>query len=220
MPRRRALVDCSPAAMTRVSLNAEKQLTVARQAVEMERMKLLGEIGEQEIRLQEAQTRRDREENKEDDAERRRFEQVELEVKWETNIRECQIVGSSNCKEIKDGQQVTDTEVTVTAPLPNTEMAKKWIDLQTAQIAYDLAKGESANPLPEAQATLDKTRFELDQARQALQEVGDALTKDLTTAELNRNAADAAVGKARADLEVAKEAWDIVQIRCRRRESA
>ena len=65
-------------------------------------------------------------------------------------------------------------------------MAKKWIDLQTAQLAYDLAKAESANPLPEAQATLDMARFELDKARQALQEVGDALTKDLTTAELNQ----------------------------------
>ena len=191
-------------------LNANKQLTVAGQAVEMERLKLLGEIGEQEIRLEDARKRvNDASENAKE-AEQKRYERVELEVKWETNIRECQIVGSSNCYEIKDGQ-VGDTKVTVTAPLPNTEMAKKWIDLQTAQLAYDLAKGESANPLPEAQATLDMTRFELDKARQALQEVGDALTKDLTTAELNLNAADAAVGKARADLEIAKEAWDIVQ---------
>ena len=90
-------------------------------------------------------------------------------------------------------------------------MAKKWIDLQTAQLAYDLAKAESANPLPEAQATLEMARFELDKARQALQDVGEALAKDLKTAELNFNAADAAVGKARADLEIAKEAWDIVQ---------
>ena len=192
-------------------LNAEKQLTVARQAVEMERLKLIGEIQQQEIRLQDAQRRVNDAGNDAKEAEQKRLEQVELEVKWEINIRECQIVGSSNCKEIKDGQQVTDTEVTVTAPLPNTEMAKKWIDLQTAQLAYDLAKGESANPLPEAQATLDMARFELDKARQALQEVGDALTKVLTTAELNLNAADAAVGKARADLEIAKEAWDIVQ---------
>ncbi len=191
-------------------LNAEKQLTVARQAVEMERLKLLGEIEQQEIRRQDAQRRVNDAKEDAKEAERKRLKQVELEVKWETNIRECQIVGSSECYEIQDGQ-VSETKVTVTAPLANTEMAKKWIDLQTAQIAYDLAKGESANPLPEAQATLDKTRFELDQARQALQEVGDALTKDLTTAELNRNAADAAVGKARADLEVAKEAWDIVQ---------
>ena len=191
-------------------LNAEAQLNVARRAVELEREKLIGEIQQQENRLKEARNRRNREENKDSDAERRRFEQVSLEVKWETNIRECQIVGSSNCHEIQDGQ-VSDTEVTVTAPLPNTEMAKKWIDLQTAQLAYDLAKGESANPLPEARATLNMAQFELDKARQALQEVGDALTKDLTTAELNRNAADAAVGKARADLEVAKEAWDVVQ---------
>ena len=192
-------------------LNAEKQLTVARQAVEVERMKLLGEIGEQEIRLQDAQRRvNDASNDDEKEAEQKRYDRVELEVKWETNIRECQIVGSSECNAIQDGQ-VSDTKVTVTVPLPNTEMAKKWIDLQTAQLAYDLAKGESANPLPEAQATLDMARFELDKARQALQEVGDALAKDLTTAELNRNAADAAVGKARADLEVAKEAWDVVQ---------
>ena len=191
-------------------LNAEGQLNVAQRAVDMEREKLIGEIQQQENRLKDARNRLNRDENKDSDAERRRFEQVSREVKWETNIRECQIVGSSNCYEIKDGQ-VGETKVTVTAPLQNTEMAKKWIDLQTAQLAYDLAKGESANPLPEAQATLDMTRFELDKARQALQEVGDALTKDLTTAELNRNAADAAVGKARADLEVAKEAWDIVQ---------
>ena len=190
-------------------LNAEGQLNVAQRAVDSELDKLRGEIRDQDNRLKDAQKRLD--EDPESDAEKKRYEQVELEVKWEINIRECQIVGSSNCKEIKDGQQVTDTPVTVTEPLPNTEMAKKWIDLQKAQLAYDLAKGESANPLPEAQATLDMAQFELDKARQALQEVGDALTKDLTTAELNLNAADAAVGKARADLEIAKEAWDIVQ---------
>ena len=189
-------------------LNAEGQLNVARRAVELEREKLLGEIQYQDNRLKDAQKRLD--EDPDDDAEKKRHKQVELEVKWETNIRECQIVGSSNCYAIQDGQ-VSDTEVTVTAPLPNTEMAKKWIDLQKARLAHDLAKGESANPLPEAQATLDMTRFELDKARQALQDVGDALNKDLKTAELEFNAADAAVGKARADLEIAKEAWDIVQ---------
>ena len=186
-------------------LNAGGQLNLAQQAVDLERDKLLGEIQEQEIRLQDAQKRLDG--NSADD----RFKQVELEVKWETNIRECQIVGSSECYEIKEDGQVGETKVTVTAPLPNTEMAKKWIDLQTAQLAYDMATAESANPLPEAQATLEMARFELDKARQALQDVGEALAKDLKTAELNFNAADAAVGKARADLEVAKEAWDIVQ---------
>jgi macrolide-specific efflux system membrane fusion protein len=191
-------------------LNAEKQLTVARQAVEVERMKLLGEIQYQDNRLKDAQKRVNDASGGAKEAEQKRYDRVELEVKWEKNIRECQIVGSSNCHEIQDGQ-VSDTQVTVTAPLPNTEMAKKWIDLQTAQLAYDLAKGESANPLPEAQATLDMARFELDKARQALQDVGDALNKDLKTAELEFNAADAAVGKARADLEIAKEAWDIVQ---------
>jgi macrolide-specific efflux system membrane fusion protein len=191
-------------------LNAEKQLTVARQAVEVERMKLLGEIQYQDNRLKDAQKRVNDASGGAKEAEQKRYDRVELEVKWEKNIRECQIVGSSNCHEIQDGQ-VSDTQVTVTAPLPNTEMAKKWIDLQTAQLAYDLAKGESANPLPEAQATLDMARFELDKARQALQDVGDALNKDLKTAELEFNAADAAVGKARADLEVAKEAWDVVQ---------
>ena len=189
-------------------LNAEGQLNVAQRAVDSELDKLLGEIRDQDNRLKNAQKRLD--EKPDDDAEKKRFKQVAQEVKWETNIRECQIVGSSNCYAIQDGQ-VSDTKVTVTAPLPNTEMAKKWIDLQKARLAHDLAKGESANPLPEAQATLDMAQFELDKARQALQEVGDALAKDLTTAELNRNAADAAVGKARADLEVAKEAWDIVQ---------
>ena len=189
-------------------LNAGGQLNLAQQAVDLEREKLLGEIQEQEIRLQDAQKRLN--DASDEDAERQRYNQVAREVKWETNIRECQVVGSSNCYEIKDGQ-VSDTKVTVTAPLPNTEMAKKWIDLQTAQLAYDMATAESANPLPEAQATLEKTRFELDKARQALQEVEVALTKDLKTAELDFNAADAAVGKARADLEVAKEAWDIVQ---------
>ncbi len=197
-------------------LNAEGQLNVARRAVELEREKLLGEIQHQDNRLKDAEKRvatakRDNGEDSEQHRdELKRSEGVAREVKWETNIRECQIVGSSECYAIQDGQ-VSDTKVTVTVPLPNTEMAKKWIDLQTAQLAYDLAKGESANPLPEAQATLDMARFELDKARQALQEVGDALAKDLTTAELNRNAADAAVGKARADLEVAKEAWDVVQ---------
>ena len=197
-------------------LNAEKQLTVARVAVHMERQKLLDEIKQQEIRLRDAE--RDRDVNCDGDEESKckdatgRYESIALDVRWETNIRHCQIVvdPQGTCYEIRDGQ-VSDTPVTLTAPLPNTEMAKKWIDLQTAQLAYDLAKGESANPLPEAQATLDMARFELDKAQQALQEVGDALTKDLTTAELNRNAADAAVGKAKADLEIAKEAWDVVQ---------
>ena len=191
-------------------LNAGGQLNLAQQAVDLERDKLLGEIQEQEIRLEDAKKRMDDASDDEKEAEKQRYNQVKREVKWETNIRECQIVGSSNCNEIKDGQ-VSDTQVTVTTPLPNTEMAKKWSDLQIARNAFNTAEAESANPLPEARATLDKTRFELDKARQALQEVEDALTKDLTTAELNRNAADAAVGKARADLEVAKEAWDIVQ---------
>ena len=190
-------------------LNAEGQLNVAQRAVDSEREKLLGEIRDQDKRLKDAQERLD--ENPMVDAEKKRFKQVAQEVKWETNIRECQIVGSTECKEIKDGQQVTDTPVTVTEPLSNTEMAKKWLVLQSALLTYDLAKAESANPLPEAQANLEKAGFERDQARQDLQEVGDALTKDLTTAELNLNAADAAVGKARADLEIAKEAWDIVQ---------
>ena len=197
-------------------LNAEKQLTVARIAVHMERQKLLDEIKQQEIRLKDAERDRDVNCDKGDEGECKdatgRYESIALDVRWETNIRHCQIVvdPQGTCYEIRDGQ-VSDTLVTLTAPLPNTLMATKWIDLQTAQLAYDMATAESANPLPEAQATLDKTRFELDQARQALQEVGDALAKDLTTAELNRNAADAAVGKARADLEVAKEAWDVVQ---------
>ena len=192
-------------------LNAEGQLNVAQRAVDSELDKLRGEIQHQENRRKDALKRLNDADEGAKEAEQKRYDRVDLEVKWEINIRECQIVGSSNCKEIKDGQQVTDTPVTVTEPLSNTEMAKKWIDLQKAQLAYDLAKGESANPLPEAEANRDKAQFEFDQALQALQEVGDALTKDLTTAELNLNAADAAVGKARADLEVAKEAWDIVQ---------
>ena len=193
-------------------LNAETQLNVARRAADLERQKLLGEIQQQENRLEDAKRRCD--DNTEPARckdELNRYEGVAGEIRWEKNIRECQIVGSTECYEIKDGQQVTDTLVTVTAPLPNTEMAKKWLDLQSAQLTYDLAKAQSANPLPEAQANLEKAGFELEQARQALQEVGDALTKDLKTAELEFNAADAAVGKARADLEVAKEAWDIVQ---------
>ena len=141
----------------------------------------------------------------------KKYEGVEREVRWEANIRHCQIVGSTECYQLIGDGQVGDTKMTVTAPLANTEMEKLWLDLQAAELADELAKAESANPLPEAQATLDKTRFERDQALQALQDVGDALAKDLKTAELEFNAADAAVGKAKADQEIAKEAWDVVQ---------
>ena len=198
-------------------LNAKGALNQAQRDVESERMKLQGEIKLQETRLQDANSRlaaAEREYGKDSSQYRdelKRYEGVEREVRWEANIRHCQIVGSTECYQIIGDGQVGDTEMTVTEPLPYTEMAKLWFNFLAAQRTHDLAKAESANPLPEAQANLEKAGFERDQAHQALQEVGDALTKDLTTAELNRNAADAAVGKAKADLEIAKEARDIVQ---------
>ena len=91
----------------------------------------------------------------------------------------------------------------------------KWIALQIAQHLHSTwPEGESANPLPEAQATLEMARFELDKARQALQDVGEALAKDLKTAELNFNAADAAVGTAKADLDIGQRGLGCCSIRC------
>lgn len=174
-------------------LNAEKQLSVARQAVEAEKLKLQGEIND-------LNDRKDEEENP----------TAKRNLEWEINIRECQIVGSMVCREIREGQELGNP-YTVTTPLPNTVMSTKWLDLQAAQLAYDLAKAGSANPLPEARASLEKAGFELEQARQALNAVGDELAKAVTTTELNLNAAQAAVGAAQASLEVARENWDTVR---------
>ena len=199
-------------------LNAQNALTDAQNAVVVERSKLLNEIDHQNLRLKGAEDRLNQaksdygEDSDQYRDEERRLAAVALEVRWETNIRLCQLVDppAPGCFEIRDGQ-VTDSPVTVTAPLPNTQMAKLWNALQAAQINFDLAQAQSANPLPEAQANLEQARFDLEQAQQALAAVGDDLTIALATAELTFNAAQAAVAKARADLDVAREAWDIVQ---------
>lgn len=177
-------------------LNAEKQLNVARIAVDTERQKLQNEINEQK--------------NRRDDPES--SERVQQEAKWEINIRECQIVGSTECKQMLEFPQLGEQLPPVTAPLPNTAMATKWLDLQAAQINYDLARAASSNPLPEAQANLEKAGFELEQARQALNAVGEELDSALRTAELEYVAAEAGVSLAQANLGLAREDWDAVRL--------
>jgi macrolide-specific efflux system membrane fusion protein len=192
-------------------LNAQGNLQTAQRAVDEELMKLHNEIFEQNERIKNAQKLID--DDDADEGDRKKAREVTIpEARWEINIRQCQIVGSTECRQMMAYPNLGEKSPSpVTEPLPNTEMARKWIALQTAKVAYDQARAQSANPLPEAQANLEKAGFDLEQARQALQEVESELAKALRTAELNLDAKDAAVGKARDDLDIAKEALDKVQ---------
>ena len=99
----------------------------------------------------------------------------------------------------------------MSAPLPNTHMHSLWLTMQAAQQNYDLAVAQSGGALPEAEATLEKARFNLEQAQTALAEVGQELERAVITAELDRDAKEAAVAQAQADLDNAQEGYDSVQ---------
>ena len=67
-------------------------------------------------------------------------------------------------------------------PPPNTPMAILWasrekakLDLQAAQLALDQGKAQASESLPGAQAELNRARFDLEQAREALASVEDEL---------------------------------------------
>lgn len=199
-------------------LNAKNKLADAENAVDLERAKLLNEIDQQNQRVTDAKNRLEqakRDYGEDSDQYRdevKRLADIEEQVRWETNIRLCQLVitPEPGCFEIVDGR-VTDNRVMVLEPLPNTEMARKWNAQEVARIEYALAQAQSANPLGEAQATLDQARFNLEQARQALNSVEEDLARVLDGAEVALMAAEAAVDKAKADLDVAREAWEVVQ---------
>lgn len=96
-------------------------------------------------------------------------------------------------------------------PPPNTPMAIFWasrekakLDLQAAQLALDQGKAQASESLPGAQAELNRARFDLEQAREALASVEDEL-------KLAYDTADVGLLQAEATLEDAEEVWTIIQ---------
>ena len=180
-------------------LNLENQLSVAEQAV-------VGEENNLRVQITMHQTKKD---NLEAD-DPKRFDRSSGGLIWQINIRECQIVGSLMCYAIENNA-VSENMIEVTEPLPNTNMRILWTTLQAAKQNYDLAKAQSGDALPGAEATLEQARFALEQAQTALAEVGQVLERALITAELDLNAKQAAVAQARADLDATREGNEVVQ---------